>query len=268
MYQISTFGPWPQSVHAHQDQQTRIKSATGDAVTPDSVDRKNQTCSILGSGKLPYHVTLSSCTCDDFHRRGLPCKHIYRLAAELKLIDIPLKWGKSRGHRLENRMYIEESVAAMEALSEPAQKELCDILRFLWDGSTPFVSVPSTPQTEELKTCLLLEWEPAPATDALPALSRVELFKLVSSSTSDAPRPSGRSSAASLREWIIQNDLSLACGLPRYTRFSLVLNFSLCARDSSRYLDRKFYSDSDGLPPDKITQLLYRYHPERNPLNQ
>lgn len=32
-----------------------------------------------------YLVTLESCTCEDFHRRGKPCKHMYKLASRLGL---------------------------------------------------------------------------------------------------------------------------------------------------------------------------------------
>ena len=35
-----------------------------------------------------YQTTLSSCDCDDFLERLLPCKHIYRLAVELGYIEI------------------------------------------------------------------------------------------------------------------------------------------------------------------------------------
>ena len=38
---------------------------------------------IKGSGKQAYEVYLENCTCMDFMRRKLPCKHMYRLAHEL-----------------------------------------------------------------------------------------------------------------------------------------------------------------------------------------
>lgn len=52
MYQIATFGSWPQSIHDDPEQQKRINSATGSAVSPDSVDSEKQMCFISGSGKI------------------------------------------------------------------------------------------------------------------------------------------------------------------------------------------------------------------------
>lgn len=38
---------------------------------------------------MPYYETsLTKCTCHDFQERQLPCKHIYRLAVELGIIEI------------------------------------------------------------------------------------------------------------------------------------------------------------------------------------
>jgi hypothetical protein len=38
-----------------------------------------------------YNASLESCTCTDFEQRKLPCKHIYRLAYELGIIERPQK---------------------------------------------------------------------------------------------------------------------------------------------------------------------------------
>ena len=69
--------------HDHPDQLSRQKSAAGKKLTPISVDHENKTCQIKGSGKSAYEVNLSSCTCSDFMKRKMPCKHMYRLAHEL-----------------------------------------------------------------------------------------------------------------------------------------------------------------------------------------
>ena len=36
-----------------------------------------------------YQTSLNSCGCEDFRRRNIPCKHMYRLALELELIPGP-----------------------------------------------------------------------------------------------------------------------------------------------------------------------------------
>ena len=42
-----------------------------------------------GSSKKNYSTTLNACTCRDFIVRKQPCKHIYKLALELGVIDFP-----------------------------------------------------------------------------------------------------------------------------------------------------------------------------------
>ena len=82
------FGAWDTSVHEGAEQQKRIVTAKKPATTPTLVDHENKSAEFKGSGKAPYITTLDSCTCVDFVRRKLPCKHIYRLALELEGADI------------------------------------------------------------------------------------------------------------------------------------------------------------------------------------
>ena len=51
---------------------------------PIEIDFENKCGIFKGSGKSPYHTTLTDCTCRDFVVRNLPCKHIYRLRMELE----------------------------------------------------------------------------------------------------------------------------------------------------------------------------------------
>ncbi len=56
-----------------------------------SFDNKKMRCKIRSSvdASKIYNVTLNSCDCEDFSKSalGLPCKHIYRLALELGIVD-------------------------------------------------------------------------------------------------------------------------------------------------------------------------------------
>jgi len=70
------------ALHSHPDQirrQLRIKYQ----VKPELVDADNGIYHIKGSETNHYSVSLNDCTCKDFSERGLPCKHMYALAAEL-----------------------------------------------------------------------------------------------------------------------------------------------------------------------------------------
>lgn len=77
--------------HCSNEQYTRFQrslSATtiGKVV---SVNRKKITMkirSVRDSNNI-YCTSLSNCDCEDFKRRNLPCKHMYKLACELCIID-------------------------------------------------------------------------------------------------------------------------------------------------------------------------------------
>ena len=79
------FGNWDDNIHEDPEQIKRIEKSKKSDLKPLAIDEEKQICLIQGSGKEPYQVTLDSCTCSDFTRRKLPCKHIYRLANELGL---------------------------------------------------------------------------------------------------------------------------------------------------------------------------------------
>lgn len=81
------FGIWDNNIHELPEQKKRFKSSLTSKLIPISVDKYAQTGQFNGSGKEPYNTTLKNCDCFDFKRRKMPCKHIYRLAIELGLID-------------------------------------------------------------------------------------------------------------------------------------------------------------------------------------
>lgn len=70
--------------HDSDDQKKRAKRALDADNTPLSVDRDNCSGTFQGSHGR-YETSLERCTCVDFVRRKLPCKHMYRLAIELEL---------------------------------------------------------------------------------------------------------------------------------------------------------------------------------------
>lgn len=74
---------WPSSVHESLDGIKRIKAAS--RIKPDSfiINPDGISAVFQGSSPFPYETTQLGCTCVDFERRHLPCKHMYRLAIEL-----------------------------------------------------------------------------------------------------------------------------------------------------------------------------------------
>lgn len=75
-----------ENVHAESDQVKRLASARQAILTPLSVNADEGTARFK-SKRGEYAVSLDSCTCADFAMRGLPCKHMYRLALELGLVS-------------------------------------------------------------------------------------------------------------------------------------------------------------------------------------
>ena len=93
MTMIPVFGPWTEHP-ADTDEEKRLASAQQSKTSPLSVDKEHETGVFYGSGKEPYQASLASCTCNDFVKRKKPCKHIFRLAMELGIIDAAYKTGR------------------------------------------------------------------------------------------------------------------------------------------------------------------------------
>jgi predicted nucleic acid-binding Zn finger protein len=114
---ILGFGNWDEKTHLIPEQQKRLFVAMKADVTPSEVDTASQTAVFKGSGKKLYVTTLNSCTCGDFLCRRLPCKHIYRLALELGMIEGDYDSGR-------NKNALSDDVSC---LKEEAQKLLYDM---------------------------------------------------------------------------------------------------------------------------------------------
>lgn len=76
----ATFGCWDVSIHGADGQDVRLDRALYQNIVISSYNAETGVAEILGSRGGVYETTLDACTCEDFHRRGLPCKHIYKLA--------------------------------------------------------------------------------------------------------------------------------------------------------------------------------------------
>ena len=113
------FGKWDNAAHSGGEQQKRIATAKKAATTPAVVDRENKAAEFKGSGKVPYITTLDSCNCGDFTKRRLPCKHIYRLALELGLLN-----GEGAETGINKNDYIDH----IFTLTPPAQELLYSLI--------------------------------------------------------------------------------------------------------------------------------------------
>lgn len=77
--------------HHHPGQFARFQRACNPSYTGSiiSFDTDNICCEMKSSRNTDriYSVSLSSCTCKDFTERRLPCKHMYKLAIALNIIN-------------------------------------------------------------------------------------------------------------------------------------------------------------------------------------
>ena len=78
---------WEPEKHTTDYALKRIKSAMSAKLTPLKIDATDCYGYFQGSHGR-YETWLDHCPCGDFHRSKLPCKHIYRLAVELGVIEI------------------------------------------------------------------------------------------------------------------------------------------------------------------------------------
>ena len=208
MAPIPAFGPWDEKTHLGDKQEKTIKRAQLSETTPQSVDRVAQTAVFFGSGKNPYQTSLSSCTCSDFTHRKLPCKHIYRLAMELSIIDLPYETGRSKGERITDQISLADSVAVIETLSDDAQRQISKFLSVtsdkVVDHSMP-VLVTDEAVIAELRNCPLLEERPV-APVVLPKMRRYELHELIAKSGVTNP-PSKNATTIATAQCKYENDL-------------------------------------------------------------
>ncbi len=72
-----------------EPQKIRMARANDGQLTVQTIDEKNKCAFFVGGKGEKYLTTLSSCTCPDFKERKVPCKHMYRLASEMKMQNLP-----------------------------------------------------------------------------------------------------------------------------------------------------------------------------------
>lgn len=118
---------WVSETHTTEYAKKRIKSAQSAKLTPIKIDTEDLYGYFQGSSGR-YETFLDYCPCGDFHRSKLPCKHIYRLAIELGLMDISVSNNpNSILTPIHERIRLSDTIDIVERLSETAQRKLCEI---------------------------------------------------------------------------------------------------------------------------------------------
>lgn len=255
-------------IHGLPDQQKRIASAKKSACTPVSLDPS--TCTGIFKGSSGTHTTsLDHCSCVDFNRRKLPCKHMYRLAMELGLLQSDFSSDKSaivEPHSSARKKHLADTIKVVETLSENQQWLLLEIARNV-SSKNPTVRCKSTPDLYSLVEHNLIEFVP----DYEPCLAKYKKGELVTLANSLGLTPDMHMLKMDLINYILEK---AANKLDPYSLSYAVVQ--VCEDVSYRrvhmYLHRKLESECyyDGdlhdipllqtiLPDDIVTDLLIQY---------
>lgn len=269
---------WEQwsACHDAPDQQKRLSSAKTAACTPIELDRDAGTGTFSGSSGT-HSASLDKCSCIDFNRRRLPCKHMYRLAMELGLIEASFKTDISAVVQPRPRSQIEKiehTVEVIESLTDYQQYLLLEIIRKI-TTKNPTVGLEVTPDVLVLLNTGLLEQ----TDDVATAIRKSRKDELVMLATSFGCENAKKMKKPELVDFLISNHFDDLKG--KVLGYASVRQSPHVKYGKVRmYLHRKFDSelceDETGnlfsvpmlqleLPHDDVTALLIQYgyyHPQ------
>lgn len=118
---------WPPYLHTDEYAKKRIESAKSAKLTPIRID-EDDLFGYFQGGHGKYETFLDSCPCGDFIRAKRPCKHMYRLAMELGLIEAKFATDASRiVTPKKERMTLDATIDMVESFSEELQYRVLQI---------------------------------------------------------------------------------------------------------------------------------------------
>lgn len=145
---------WDNDVHADKEQIVRQARAANFKAEYE-VDFESQTGVFASTMYIGFYDTsLSECSCWDFQTRGLPCKHIYRLAVELGYIEIIRRPTYNKAALVEARDaedidqhpdQIKRQQSAMDKKCTPVSVDyILGVGVFSGSGKTPYTTTVTT----------------------------------------------------------------------------------------------------------------------------
>lgn len=144
---------WDVSIHEDEAQIARQGRAMNYPFTFE-VDKDNKTARFSSMTDLPYYDTsLKECTCYDFQERHLPCKHMYRLAVELGIIEIIKRptYDKEKVEAIKNSSDIDSDPDQIKRQKSAAK---CKIISIDYEnGTAVFAGSGKTPYKTTTDTC-------------------------------------------------------------------------------------------------------------------
>ncbi len=220
--------------HNSSDQQTRLASAKKSSCTPSSVDFTELSGVFKGSSGT-HSTSLQQCTCVDFKRRRLPCKHMYRLAMELGCLNVDFSSDiRDVAVPKKEHMNLSGAIDLIEQLSNDSQQLLLKSIRHL-SKEKPFFCLPKSSDFNKLFEAAMIFEATDPETH-LQYYSRNELNNRIA--TLNIPFKKNMS-LQNLISWCIEN---IPNHIDSLCDDSMVVKFSTHVRPKKihQYLHRKF----------------------------
>ena len=236
MESAKTFSIWKAEIHQLPDQLKRITSAKSAKVTPASIDQETMTGTFPGSGANPYLTTLDSCTCGDFRHRKLPCKHIYRLAIELGMLDESAENGVNKNTLKAMQLSLEDAVGILENLTDQSQNV---IKVFLMQNPSLDTEFPVLAESagKDLLQCPLLENVDYP----LPAFQVLKRRDIMETLDQHGIKGFKRNmSIKALADWCLENAPDVSEFFPKAYVFRFSASFQDAQKKTGIYLRRKY----------------------------
>lgn len=232
---------WEKEIHEKPDQIKRLTSAKSSKTTPSLVCKDSLSGMFPGSGANPYSTTLASCTCGDFLRRHLPCKHMYRLAIELGVLDEVAQSGVNKNTYMASQFTLSQAVAELENLTDSAQYFIKDFLYQSLYHDVKELACPVQENDSCLLQCPLLEATDS-SQEALKYFKRNQIIQILDDHGITGFKRNMKHEA--LIEWCIENIPDLWEVFPKVYVFRFSAYFQTARRKVYTYLLRKYDWDA------------------------
>jgi hypothetical protein len=259
---------WNTTTHTTEHAIKRIQSAKTAKLTPIRINAED--CFGYFSGKHGHYETwLDECNCGDFKRYNLPCKHIYRLAIELGVLNEKAEMDSNMIQQpMIEKVSLSKTIDIVEALSEVAQKCLKDIAANTTIDK-PTIMVNANDAIEELLHSGILVKDGFEILEEIKFGLKKEIADFLSSHNIQYLKTAKKSELESICLSVIPEETKEHFGIIRH--YKVLISGQYSRQNIHRYLHRKFdYTDffddnvayvpllKTWLPEDKVTDELIK----------
>lgn len=228
----NTFGSWDTSIHELPDQLKRIASAKKKETSWSSIDKTNFKAIFPGSGEIPYKTSLYACSCEDFARRHLPCKHMYRLAIDCGFFPGSTGYGANKNTYVS----IQDVVATLENYNDDVQHLILTIVRGIISKS-PIVECYVTENNSSVLTFPYLQFKPSSTASIMHDYRKSDIILILEQQKA---LPEQKMQKADLIKYCESLGDGLRNVLPKKYEVEAIPIFSKAIRKLENYLVRKY----------------------------